>query len=154
MSRWLPTSCSKETCFAEGSIPAAAASALLPTFTTGAFAATCGSKSHRVNVAAGSSPFQECDPVTVQTVSRASVSSGITRPSCWTGSRFRDSTGPGSSARADVASGRSANATRSERVIVGSDIPPAETFASNASSSRFCETRVRRTRIIPRTSVV
>ena len=153
MTFGFPTSCSNEACFAAGSSPAAAASSLLPTFTTGEVAAAFGSKSHPVNVAAGSSPFQECLPETFQTVSRASVSSGMTRPSCCTGRRFRASTGDAPCARTGPASGRRARATASVRPIVGSEIPPPPACFSSASRSRACPTRVRRTRIIPRTSV-
>ncbi len=62
------------------------------TGTIGCTTQSRGSSAQPSTVATGSRPQIERRPVTLKTPSRASVSSGITRPSCWTGSRRSAST--------------------------------------------------------------
>ena len=72
--------------------PIAAARRSSFTGTIGWIAQARGSKAQPRTIATGSTPHTLRLPVTFQTASRASVSSGMTRPSCCTGSRRSAST--------------------------------------------------------------
>ncbi len=126
--------------------PISRARSALPTFTMDALAAAWGSAIQPVTVTTGSSPCQLYAPVTFQTASRASVSSGMLRPSCCTGRRRRVSAGVAACAVP----------ARRERRTAATTLAPPEpaSRASSAARSRDCPTRVKSTTIIPSTIVM
>ena len=83
-----------EACVAPGGRPMAAPSPL-PTSTAGRPIQDCGSKVQPSTRATGSIPSYRSRPVTFQAASRARVSSGMTRPSCWTAGAQRGGALPG-----------------------------------------------------------
>ena len=84
--------------------------------------------------------------MTFQTASRASVSNGMLRPSCWTGRRRRVSAGVAASAVPDRAARSNPTATL--------PAPERASRASSAARSRDCPTRVKSTTIMPSTRVM